>query len=162
LAVALSAAAVAARRRIAVLYQKKKMSTATHKNVSVKWTKHKYDVEIDLTESPLVFKAQLFALTGVPVDRQKSERKTCAEFFPNFSPLLPLRSAQPRPFSVMGFKGGLLKDTANWSECDVREGQTVMLVGSADAAVEKPQATPQETTTAAAAAAAAAAPGAAE
>ena len=41
-------------------------------SVSVKWNKSKFDdIEVDITEDPAVFKAQLFALTGVPVDRQK-------------------------------------------------------------------------------------------
>jgi hypothetical protein len=30
------------------------------------------NVEVDLSEPPVVFKAQLFALTNVPVERQKS------------------------------------------------------------------------------------------
>lgn len=42
--------------------------------VNVKWGKEKYDnVEIDTSEPPLVFKSQLFALTRVPPDRQKSK-----------------------------------------------------------------------------------------
>jgi ubiquitin carboxyl-terminal hydrolase 14 len=41
--------------------------------VTVKWGKQKWDdVQVNLAEPPLVFKAQLFALTGVPPDRQKS------------------------------------------------------------------------------------------
>lgn len=39
--------------------------------VKVKWGKEAYDVELDLKEDPEVFKAQLFALTGVTPDRQK-------------------------------------------------------------------------------------------
>lgn len=40
--------------------------------VSVKWGKEKYsDVEVSTEEAPLVFKAQLFALTGVQPERQK-------------------------------------------------------------------------------------------
>jgi len=37
----------------------------------VKWVKEKYDVEIMLDEPVEVFKTQLFALTGVPPERQK-------------------------------------------------------------------------------------------
>lgn len=44
------------------------MSTAS---VSVKWNKEKFDLEANLAEPPLVFKSQLFALTGVQPDRQK-------------------------------------------------------------------------------------------
>ncbi|XP_018496806.1 ubiquitin carboxyl-terminal hydrolase 14 [Galendromus occidentalis] len=39
--------------------------------VKVKWGKESYDVDLDLNEAPEVFKAQLFALTGVTPDRQK-------------------------------------------------------------------------------------------
>ena len=40
--------------------------------VTVKWGKNKYDVDIDLTEPISTFKAQVWALTNVPVERQKS------------------------------------------------------------------------------------------
>jgi ubiquitin carboxyl-terminal hydrolase 14 len=40
--------------------------------VSVKWQKQVFsDIEIDTSQSPFVFKAQLYALTGVPPERQK-------------------------------------------------------------------------------------------
>lgn len=40
--------------------------------VKVKWGKESYpDVEVDTDEAPLLFKAQLFALTGVQPERQK-------------------------------------------------------------------------------------------
>lgn len=40
--------------------------------MSVKWQKEVFeDVEIDTTQPPLVFKAQLYALSGVPPERQK-------------------------------------------------------------------------------------------
>ena len=39
--------------------------------MKVKWGKEKYDVELSTAEPPEVFKGQLFALTGVPPDRQK-------------------------------------------------------------------------------------------
>jgi ubiquitin carboxyl-terminal hydrolase 14 len=40
--------------------------------VKVKWGKENYpDVEVNMDESPLVFKAQLYALTGVLPERQK-------------------------------------------------------------------------------------------
>ncbi len=42
------------------------------KLVTVKWNKEQYTVELNTAEPPLVFKSQLFALTGVPPDRQKS------------------------------------------------------------------------------------------
>lgn len=38
----------------------------------VKWGKETFsDIEVDMSEEPMVFKAQLFALTGVQPDRQK-------------------------------------------------------------------------------------------
>lgn len=40
--------------------------------MKVKWGKELYpDVEVDTDEAPLLFKAQLFALTGVQPERQK-------------------------------------------------------------------------------------------
>ena len=40
--------------------------------VNVKWGKEKFEnVEVDTSEPPEVFKAQLFALSGVPPERQK-------------------------------------------------------------------------------------------
>jgi ubiquitin carboxyl-terminal hydrolase 14 len=40
--------------------------------VHVKWGKELYkDVEVDTAQPPLVFKSQLFTLSGVPPDRQK-------------------------------------------------------------------------------------------
>ena len=48
------------------------MATTTCE-VNVKWGKEKYTVTIDLTQPPTVFKAQLYSLTKVPVERQKSK-----------------------------------------------------------------------------------------
>lgn len=40
--------------------------------VNIKWGKEKFqDVEVNTNESPEVFQAQLFALSGVPPERQK-------------------------------------------------------------------------------------------
>lgn len=40
--------------------------------MNVKWGKEKFEeVELNTEEPPMVFKAQLFALTGVQPDRQK-------------------------------------------------------------------------------------------
>ncbi|RWW88629.1 hypothetical protein BHE74_00002477 [Ensete ventricosum] len=61
--------------------------------VSVKWQKEVFPaVEIDTSQPPLVFKCQLYALTGVPPERQK----------------------------IM-VKGGLLKDDADWATLGVKE-----------------------------------------
>ena len=86
----------------------------TKLTVSVKWGKEAFNnVEIDLGESPMVFKSQLFALTSVPPQRQK----------------------------VM-IKGALLKDD-DWGKQVPKEGMTIMLMGSADALpVEAPKNVP--------------------
>ena len=40
--------------------------------IKVKWAKEVFnDVEVNTDEEPMVFKAQLFALTGVQPERQK-------------------------------------------------------------------------------------------
>lgn len=76
--------------------------------VKVKWGKEVYsDVEINTDEPPLVFKAQLFALTGVNPVRQK----------------------------VM-MKGGTLKDDV-WGNIQIMEGQVIMMMGSKDEDVPK-------------------------
>lgn len=44
----------------------------------MKWGKECYpDVEVDTDEAPMLFKAQLFALTGVQPERQKVMLKGC-------------------------------------------------------------------------------------
>ncbi|CAI9114280.1 OLC1v1014963C3 [Oldenlandia corymbosa var. corymbosa] len=79
--------------------------------VSVKWQKEVFpDVEIDTSQSPYLFKCQLFDLTGVPPERQK----------------------------IM-VKGGLLKDDADWSKVGVKEGQRLMMMGTADEIVKAPE-----------------------
>ncbi|KXZ51706.1 hypothetical protein GPECTOR_11g155 [Gonium pectorale] len=83
--------------------------------VNVKWGKETYnDIELDMSQTPLVFKSQLFALTGVPPDRQK----------------------------VM-LKGTLLKDD-DWGKAAPKAGMTIMLMGSAEAVpVEAPKDLPK-------------------
>ncbi|XP_053099823.1 ubiquitin carboxyl-terminal hydrolase 14 isoform X2 [Hemicordylus capensis] len=81
--------------------------------VNVKWGKEKFDgVELNTDEPPMVFKAQLFALTGVQPDRQK----------------------------VM-VKGGTLKDD-DWGNIKIKNGMTLLMMGSADALPEEPVARP--------------------
>jgi len=78
--------------------------------VNIKWGKQKYDnVEINTEESGLDFKAQLYALSGVPPERQK----------------------------IM-VKGGTLKDDANWASLGLKDGQTLMMIGSADELPKEP------------------------
>ncbi|ERN15450.1 ubiquitin carboxyl-terminal hydrolase 6 [Amborella trichopoda] len=79
--------------------------------VSVKWQKEIFPaVEIDTSQPPLVFKCQLYDLTGVPPERQK----------------------------IM-VKGGLLKDDADWNAIGVKEGQRLMMMGTADEVVKTPE-----------------------
>uniref|UniRef100_A0A672ZUX4 Ubiquitin carboxyl-terminal hydrolase n=1 Tax=Sphaeramia orbicularis TaxID=375764 RepID=A0A672ZUX4_9TELE len=78
-------------------------------SVNVKWGKEKFDaVELNTEEPPVVFKAQLFALTGVHPDRQK----------------------------VM-VKGGTLKDD-EWGNIKLKNGMTLLMMGSAEALPEEP------------------------
>ncbi|PIA64444.1 hypothetical protein AQUCO_00100136v1 [Aquilegia coerulea] len=79
--------------------------------VSVKWQKEVFPaVEIDTSQPPLVFKCQLYDLTGVPPERQK----------------------------IM-VKGGLLKDDADWSTIGLKEGQKLMMMGTADEVLKAPE-----------------------
>eukprot|EP01133_Synstelium_polycarpum_P013336 gene13336-15683_t len=71
--------------------------------VNIKWNKEKIEVDVDPSQPVSVFKMQIFSVTMVPVERQK----------------------------IMGFKGGILKDEAQWSELDLSEGKTLMMMGSA-------------------------------
>ncbi|XP_071443402.1 ubiquitin carboxyl-terminal hydrolase 14 isoform X1 [Hetaerina americana] len=76
--------------------------------VKVKWGKETYpDVEANTDEDPLLFKAQLFALTGVQPERQK----------------------------VM-LKGTTLRDT-DWGNVKLKDGITVLLMGSKEEDVPK-------------------------
>eukprot|EP00252_Welwitschia_mirabilis_P002521 TRINITY_DN12487_c0_g1_i1.p1 TRINITY_DN12487_c0_g1~~TRINITY_DN12487_c0_g1_i1.p1 ORF type:complete len:485 (+),score=105.98 TRINITY_DN12487_c0_g1_i1:247-1701(+) len=82
--------------------------------VSVKWQKEVFSgIEIDTSQPPLVFKCQLYGLTGVPPERQK----------------------------IM-VKGGLLKDDADWSTLGLKEGQKLMMMGTADEIVKPPENSP--------------------
>ncbi|XP_053972234.1 ubiquitin carboxyl-terminal hydrolase 14 [Hylaeus anthracinus] len=69
--------------------------------IKVKWGKELFpDVEVNTDEEPMLFKAQLFALTGVQPERQK----------------------------VM-MKGMTLKDD-NWGNIKLKDGITVLMMGS--------------------------------
>jgi hypothetical protein len=66
--------------------------------VSVKWGKQKFEgVELDTSAPVELFKAQLYALTQVPPERQK----------------------------IMGVKGGTVKDDANWADLGIKQGQVL-------------------------------------
>ncbi|KAJ3649909.1 hypothetical protein Zmor_021626 [Zophobas morio] len=76
--------------------------------VKVKWGKESYpDIEVNTDEPPMLFKAQLFALTGVQPERQK----------------------------VM-IKGVTLKDV-DWDNFKLKDGVTVLLMGSKEEDVPK-------------------------
>ncbi|OEL26989.1 Ubiquitin carboxyl-terminal hydrolase 6 [Dichanthelium oligosanthes] len=86
-------------------------SAAAMPTVSVKWQKEVFPgIEIDTSQPPLVFKSQLYTLTGVPPERQK----------------------------IM-VKGGILKDDADWSTLGVKDGQKLMMIGTADEIVKAPE-----------------------
>jgi len=74
-------------------------------NVTVKWGKQTFTVEVDVGQPAMVFKTQLYTLTNVPLERQK----------------------------IMGLKGGPLKDDADMAALGLKEGQKLMLMGTADA-----------------------------
>lgn len=77
--------------------------------VHVKWGKEKFsDVELNQDESPVVFQAQLFALSGVPPERQK----------------------------IMA-KGKTLKGNT-WEGFNVKNGMTLLMMGSAEALPSAP------------------------
>ncbi|KAF8388854.1 hypothetical protein HHK36_025534 [Tetracentron sinense] len=81
--------------------------------VSVKWQKEMFpSVEIDTSQPPLVFKCQLYDLTGVPPERQK----------------------------IM-VKGGLLKNMSLSVTNNIffGQGQKLMMMGTADEIVKAPE-----------------------
>ncbi len=82
--------------------------------MNVKWGKEKYTVELNLDESPIVFKAQLYALTGVPIERQKG-------LTPRVHSAVRDRGEATELALVMGVKGGTLKDDAVWSTLGIKE-----------------------------------------
>ncbi|KAL8466102.1 hypothetical protein ACS0TY_035277 [Phlomoides rotata] len=89
-------------------------TVAASLDISVKWQKELFsNVEVDTTQSPYLFKCQLYDLTGVPPERQK----------------------------IM-VKGSLLKDDADWSKVGVKEGQKLMMMGTADEIVKAPEKSP--------------------
>lgn len=78
--------------------------------VNVKWGKEKFsDVECNIDEPPMVFKAQLFALSGVQPERQK----------------------------VM-VKGMVIKDDT-WGNVKLKDGAMILMMGSAEALPEAPK-----------------------
>ncbi|CAG5096556.1 Oidioi.mRNA.OKI2018_I69.XSR.g14675.t1.cds [Oikopleura dioica] len=84
-------------------------------DVNIKWGKEKFnDITVNTDEAPEIFKAQLFALTNVPPERQK----------------------------IM-IKGGVLKDSWDNFQGKLKNGAMIMLMGSADPLPEKPKELPR-------------------
>ena len=70
----------------------------------MKWGKETLkDIEIDVTEEVETFRAIMYALSNVPVDKQK----------------------------IM-IKGKMLKDTDDLSKCGLKSGMTLMMMGTAE------------------------------
>lgn len=81
--------------------------------VSVKWRQQTFpSLQIDTSEPPELFKSQLWTLTGVPPPRQ----------------------------TILGLKGGRLRDDADWGSSGLREGMTLKLIGTPDASLPPPPA----------------------
>uniref|UniRef100_A0A7S2DHH2 Ubiquitin carboxyl-terminal hydrolase n=1 Tax=Octactis speculum TaxID=3111310 RepID=A0A7S2DHH2_9STRA len=80
-------------------------------SAKLKWQKQKFDIEINPTNSVVELKAQIFSLTGVPVERQKL---TC-----------------PKAWK------GQLTDDMTFANCKLKAGLLIMLIGSADTLAAK-------------------------
>lgn len=82
--------------------------------INIKWGKEKFnDVEVDPSETGLTLKSQVFALTGVPPDRQKW-------------------------MGVKALKAGKLEDDTPLASLNFSNGQNVMLVGTAGELPKEP------------------------
>jgi ubiquitin carboxyl-terminal hydrolase 14 len=73
--------------------------------VQIKWGKQLFnDVEVNLGDDIMTFKCQIYALTSVPIEKQK----------------------------VMA-KGKMIKDEASWTDYPaVKDGAVLMLMGTAE------------------------------
>ncbi|KAI9495561.1 hypothetical protein BDB00DRAFT_937625 [Zychaea mexicana] len=80
-------------------------------NVNIKWSGKKFEnIELDTDESPELFKSQIYSQTGVPPERQK----------------------------IM-VKGGMLKDTTDLNKLSLKNGQTLMMMGTAGELPKPPE-----------------------
>lgn len=96
--------------------------------VNVKWGKRKLDnIEVNTAEPPLVFKMQLYSLTGVLPERQKSM----------INPSLRHKCCDLMILSLVMVKGGVLKDDADWNALGIKDGHSFMMMGSAEAEIPK-------------------------
>ena len=114
--------------------------------VDVKWQKELLkDVEIDTEQPPLVFKSQLFTLTGAadahrrPTACHRPERLLTPISLPAppalMSASITIRfnadaGVAPDRQKIM-VKGGMLKDDADWAKLGIKPGQKLMMMGSA-------------------------------
>ncbi|KYO02470.1 putative ubiquitin carboxyl-terminal hydrolase [Plasmodium gaboni] len=82
----------------------------TYVNITVKWKNQVFNnIELDISEPLILLKTQLWQLTNVPPEKQKLMYK------------------------------GLLKDDVDLSLLNIKENDKFMLVGSAEALIEKPK-----------------------
>ena len=97
-------------RRISLQYISKQLRLMVC--VVLKWNKLTFNCELDPAQGVLMFKSQVYSLTGVPPDRQKLMAK--------------------------GAWSGVLKDDADMSMMPIPDGQQVLLMGAADSIVSPP------------------------
>ncbi|KAJ3214894.1 Ubiquitin carboxyl-terminal hydrolase 14 [Dinochytrium kinnereticum] len=83
-------------------------------NITVKWSGQKYAVDVDTDQPASVFKMQLFSLTSVEPDRQK-----------------------------ILVKGGVLKDDTDMKKIGLKEGATLMMMGTVGELPKAPAVVPQ-------------------
>lgn len=89
--------------------------------VSVRWQTSTYDLPLDTNGDVSTFRCQLFELTGVPPERQK----------------------------ISGVKGGTLKDGTCLRDLGVKDGQKLMMIGTAESLAEpQPITTPSQSSSA--------------
>lgn len=93
--------------------------------VHVKWGRETHDVDVDTSLPPLVFKTQLFTLTGVPPERQKimgvksPPLKARVLWHPGFSQ--PQRSSVSERLSLRTPDTCCLQDDADMAEAGLKE-----------------------------------------
>jgi len=82
---------------------------STVRKVHVKWGKRKFsDIEVDITQPAIVFKMQLYSLSGVGPESQK-----------------------------ILVKGKMLEDTTDMQALDLKDGATLMMMGTPDESIVK-------------------------
>ena len=97
-------------------------------NVKVKWNREIYEVIADTDDSPDVFRAQLFAATGVPPERQKILFKVSDVYFSTHYQIDALQARQLNEDTWQKFTSAGLKD-----------GALLQLMGNADKVPEPPK-----------------------